>query len=122
MMRHSIVSRPVRPREKSSTSEVAMPTQSRPAVPGELVDRRWSMLQRELRLHWPQLSSEDVLRAAINRDALLSVLHEKYAYTQNQADREIEQALQKIYLSSVIQDKLFEPDEGDKRWEKEKNF
>lgn len=64
-----------------------------PAVPGNLADRRWKMLQQELPYYWRCLNNEDVLRIAGNRDELLTLLHEKYSYTRTRARQELNAAL-----------------------------
>jgi len=63
------------------------------AVPGSLADRRWKLVQQELRYYWNFLSDDDVLKIAGKRDELLRVLHEKYSYTRSRANREINSAL-----------------------------
>lgn len=66
-----------------------------PSVPGNLAERRWKLVQQELRYYWKFLSDEDLLKIAGKRDELLRVLHEKYSYSRTRADRELNAALAK---------------------------
>lgn len=84
------------PKHRRSAAENSPPKagkNSEPAVPGNLAERRWKLVQQELRYHWKFLSDEDVLKIAGQRDELLRILHEKYSYSRNQADKELSAAL-----------------------------
>lgn len=63
------------------------------AVPGDPAERRWQLVQQELRYYWGCLTDEDLLQIAGKRDALLRVLHEKYGYSRDRADHELKAVL-----------------------------
>ncbi len=93
---HRIVTMP-KPRHTAPSAQRAVPRKSvkipSHAIPGTLAERRWKLVQRELRYYWRCLSDEDVLQIAGRRDELLRILHEKYSYTRARADRELDAAL-----------------------------
>jgi hypothetical protein len=84
------------PKHRRSAVSGTQPRQAKVpehAVPGNLAERRWKLLQQELRYHWKFLDDEDVLKIAGKRDELLRVLHEKYSYTRTRASKELSAAL-----------------------------
>lgn len=84
------------PKHRRSAVSGTQPRQAKipePAVPGNLAERRWKLLQQELRYYWKFLDDEDLLKIAGNRDELLRVLHEKYSYTRSRASKELSTAL-----------------------------
>jgi len=81
---------------KSPTQQPAPVLGTEPGVEGDPTERKWNLLQRELRYWWGMLTEEDLLKIAGQRDQLLAVLYEKYGYTPEKARKEIEEALHKV--------------------------
>jgi uncharacterized protein YjbJ (UPF0337 family) len=54
------------------------------------VERNWPKLRQRVRRHWSRLTQEDVAELTGKREALTRKLQERYGFSRQQAEREIE--------------------------------
>jgi uncharacterized protein YjbJ (UPF0337 family) len=54
------------------------------------VERSWPQLQHRVRRHWSRLTQEDVAEMSGKREALVRRLRERYGFSRQQAEREVE--------------------------------
>jgi uncharacterized protein YjbJ (UPF0337 family) len=55
-----------------------------------IIEQKWNEWKSELRAHWGQVTDDDWQRIEADREGLLSVLQERYGYTREQAEHEVE--------------------------------
>jgi uncharacterized protein YjbJ (UPF0337 family) len=65
-------------------------------------DRPWRYLRGELKAWWAQLTDADLDQVADKKAQLVALVQERYGYTRERAQREVEQRLQE-YQTSVSQ-------------------
>jgi uncharacterized protein YjbJ (UPF0337 family) len=66
------------------------------------VDRQWQYLRGELKAWWDQLTDADLEQVAGKKAQLVALVQERYGYTQERAQQEVERRLQE-YQTSVSQ-------------------
>ena len=54
------------------------------------VERSWPQLQDRVRRHWSRLTPNDVAEITGKREALVRRLQERYSFSRQQAEREVE--------------------------------
>lgn len=54
------------------------------------VESNWPYLQNRVRRHWSRLTQDDVVQARGKREALIKRLQERYGFSAQQAEREVE--------------------------------
>jgi len=59
----------------------------------DIFEGRWRQLRGELRSWWGRLSDDDLENIAGQKDTLLGMLQEKYGYTREQAQHEVDRRL-----------------------------
>jgi hypothetical protein len=67
-----------------------------PAVEASIEERRSGRLEQEFRLWWQGLSPEQVLELAERRDELLLLLNERFGYSRQEAELELQEALARL--------------------------
>jgi len=55
-----------------------------------IIEQKWNEWKTDLRAHWGHITDEDWRRIEADREALLSVLQERYGYTREQAQQEVD--------------------------------
>jgi uncharacterized protein YjbJ (UPF0337 family) len=55
-----------------------------------IIEQKWNEWKADLRAHWGHVTDEDWRRIEADREALLSVLQERYGYTREQAQQEVD--------------------------------
>ncbi len=60
----------------------------------DLLSTNWKSLRPRVKEQWHALTDDDLALIAGNRATLVSVLSEKYAYTEEQAQKQIDQFLE----------------------------
>jgi uncharacterized protein YjbJ (UPF0337 family) len=66
------------------------------------VDRQWQYLRGELKAWWDQLTDADLEQVAGKKAQLVALVQERYGYTRERAQQEVERRLQ-AYQTSVSQ-------------------
>ena len=66
------------------------------------VDRQWEYLRGEVKAWWDQLTDADLEQVAGKKAQLVALVQERYGYTRERAQQEVEQRLQE-YQTSVSQ-------------------
>ena len=66
------------------------------------VDRQWQYLRGELKAWWDQLTDADLEQVAGKKAQLVALVQERYGYTRERAQQEVERRLQE-YQTSVSQ-------------------
>jgi uncharacterized protein YjbJ (UPF0337 family) len=66
------------------------------------VDRQWQYLRGEFKAWWDQLTDADLEQVAGKKSQLVALVQERYGYTRERAQQEVEQRLQ-AYQTSVSQ-------------------
>jgi uncharacterized protein YjbJ (UPF0337 family) len=56
-----------------------------------IIAQKWNEWKNDLRANWGRLTEEDWQRIEADREALLTVLQERYGYTRAQAEREVDE-------------------------------
>jgi uncharacterized protein YjbJ (UPF0337 family) len=56
---------------------------------------RWKQVQGEVKKQWGKLTDDDLLRVEGQKDKLVGLVQERYGYAREQAEREVDQFLQK---------------------------
>jgi uncharacterized protein YjbJ (UPF0337 family) len=59
----------------------------------DILQGMWKQIRGQARDWWGKLTDDDLERIAGNRDKLMGALQEKYGYTREQAQEEIERRL-----------------------------
>lgn len=59
----------------------------------DILEGKWKQIRGEARNWWGKLTDDDLNRAEGNLDKLVGVLQERYGYSREQAEMEIEQRL-----------------------------
>ncbi len=62
----------------------------------DLLSSNWKSLRARVKERWHALSDDDLAVIAGNRATLASMLCEKYAYTEEQAQKEVDQFLDQV--------------------------
>lgn len=60
----------------------------------DILSSNWKALRSRLREHWHALTDDDLTRIDGDRTVLASVLSERYTYSEEQAQTEIDQFLE----------------------------
>src|ERR1044071_7261515 len=63
-------------------------------VDQDILAGKWKQLRGELKTWWGKLTDDDVDRIGGQKDKLMGLIQERYGYTREQAEQEIEQRLQ----------------------------
>ncbi len=68
----------------------------------DLLSGDWPRLRARIKEHWHALTDDDLALIAGSRTVLDSVLREKYGYTGQQAQKEIEQFLNQMIAPTHV--------------------
>ena len=60
----------------------------------DILAGKWKQIRGELKTWWRELTDDDVDRIGGQKDKLIGLLQERYGYTREQAEQEIERRLQ----------------------------
>jgi uncharacterized protein YjbJ (UPF0337 family) len=60
----------------------------------DILAGKWKQMRGELKTWWGKLSDDDVDRISGQKDKLVGLIQERYGYTREQAEQEIERRLQ----------------------------
>ena len=63
------------------------------------IEGNWKQLKGKFREQWGKLTDDDLDRAAGKYDVLAGLLQEKYGYTRQRADEEIDKRLKEFEAS-----------------------
>jgi len=55
-----------------------------------IIEQKWNEWKTDLRAHWGNVTEEDWRRIEADREGLLTVLQERYGYTRDEAQREVD--------------------------------
>jgi uncharacterized protein YjbJ (UPF0337 family) len=55
-----------------------------------IVVQKWNEWKEDLRAHWGRVTEEDWQRIEADREGLLTVLQDRYGYTREQAEHEVD--------------------------------
>ncbi len=64
------------------------------SVNRDILAGKWKQIRGELKTWWGKFTDDDIDRIAGQKDRLVGLLQERYGYTREQADREVEWRLQ----------------------------
>lgn len=56
----------------------------------DILEGKWKQLRGAVREKWGELTDDDLDRVAGNRDRLMGLLQEKYGWSRDEAQREID--------------------------------
>ena len=56
---------------------------------------KWKQVQGEVKKQWGKLTDDDLMMVEGQKDKLVGLVQERYGYAREQAEREVEQFLQK---------------------------
>lgn len=59
----------------------------------DILQGKWKQLKGEVKQRWADLTDDDITRIEGESDKLLGVLQEKYGYSREQAEEEVDQFL-----------------------------
>ena len=62
----------------------------------DIVEGKWKQMQGHAKTWWGKLTDDDLDRAAGKYDVLAGLLQEKYGYTRQRADEEIDKRLKEF--------------------------
>jgi uncharacterized protein YjbJ (UPF0337 family) len=65
------------------------------------IEGNWQQFKGQVRQTWAKLTDDDLARANGKRDQLVGRLQERYGYTKEKAEREIDAFLKKIQSSKA---------------------
>src|SRR5439155_23747625 len=60
----------------------------------DILSGKWKQMRRELKTWWGKLTDDDFERIGGQKDKLIGLLQERYGYTREQAEQEVERRLQ----------------------------
>jgi uncharacterized protein YjbJ (UPF0337 family) len=55
-----------------------------------IIEQKWNEWKNDLRAHWGHVTEDDWHRIEADREGLLTVLQERYGYTREQAEHEVD--------------------------------
>ena len=55
-----------------------------------IIEQKWNEWKADLRAHWGHVTDEDWRRIEADREGLLTVLQERYGYTRERAEQEVD--------------------------------
>jgi uncharacterized protein YjbJ (UPF0337 family) len=70
--------------------------ESHPAT-ADMLEGRWKQLQGEFRVWWGRLTDNDLDQIGRQQDKLIGKLQERYSYTRERAQQEVERRLQEYH-------------------------
>jgi len=56
---------------------------------------KWKQVQGEVKKQWGKLTDDDLMMVEGQKDKLVGLVQERYGYAREQAEREVDQFLQK---------------------------
>lgn len=59
----------------------------------DILQGKWKQLKGEVKQRWADLTDDDLTRIEGESDKLLGILQEKYGYSREQAEEEVDQFL-----------------------------
>ncbi len=65
----------------------------------DILEGKWKQIRGEAKSWWGKLTDDDLDRAAGKLDILAGLLQEKYGYTRQRADEEIEKHMTELETS-----------------------
>ena len=65
----------------------------------DIVEGKWKQMRGQAKTWWGKLTDDDLDRAAGKYDVLAGLLQEKYGYTRQRADEEIDKRLKEFEAS-----------------------
>ena len=65
----------------------------------DIVEGKWKQMRGNAKTWWGKLTDDDLDRAAGKYDVLAGLLQEKYGYTRQRADEEIDKRLKEFEAS-----------------------
>jgi uncharacterized protein YjbJ (UPF0337 family) len=65
----------------------------------DILEGKWKQIRGEAKTWWGKLTDDDLDRAAGKLDILAGLLQEKYGYTRQHADEEIEKRMAELEAS-----------------------
>ncbi len=68
-------------------------TQESDPINSDILDGRWKQMRGELRAWWGRLTNDDLEHIGGQRDKLIGRLQERYGYTRERAQQEVERRL-----------------------------
>ena len=57
----------------------------------DILQGKWNQLRGEIRKKWGDLTDDDLDRVAGNRDRMLGILQERYGYTRQEAEHQLDE-------------------------------
>jgi uncharacterized protein YjbJ (UPF0337 family) len=61
----------------------------------DILAGKWKQVQGEIKKQWGKLTDDDLMIVEGHRDKLVGLVQERYGYAREQAEREVDQFLQK---------------------------
>lgn len=66
-----------------------------------LLETKWKRIRGKVKQQWNTLTEEDLNNIDGSREVLIGVLQEKYSYTRQQAEMEVDRFLQSVEAEPV---------------------
>jgi uncharacterized protein YjbJ (UPF0337 family) len=66
-----------------------------------LLEAKWKRIKGKVKQQWGALTDEDLKNIDGSREVLIGVLQEKYSYTRQQAEIEVDRFLQSVEVEPV---------------------
>ena len=66
-----------------------------------LLETKWKRIRGKVKQHWNTLTEEDLNNIDGSREVLIGVLQDKYSYTRQQAEDEVNRFLQALEVEPV---------------------
>lgn len=66
-----------------------------------LLEAKWKRIRGKVKQHWTTLTDADLDNIDGSREVLIGVLQDKYSYTRQQAEDEVDRFLQSLEVEPV---------------------
>jgi uncharacterized protein YjbJ (UPF0337 family) len=66
-----------------------------------LLEAKWKRIKGKVKQHWNALTEDDLNNIDGSREVLIGVLQDKYGYTRQQAEMEVDHFLQSVEVEPV---------------------
>ena len=65
----------------------------------DILEGKWKQLRGEIRERWGDITDDELDQIAGKRDQLIGKIQEKYGYTRDEAERQVDELMDRVEVS-----------------------